>query len=154
MNKTIISIFSVLVVGSLAFAGYYYQSVIISPNSASNSTYLTPLATSPNTFVLSVNTFNLVLNLSSGQKSLQENFTDGENLYDALKAATAKEGISMTSKEYPRMGYLVESIGGEKNGTDGKYWQFLVNGKYANEGASSYRIKTGDVIEWKFSNEQ
>ena len=147
MNKKIISILSVLVAGLLAFAGYYYQNQTITPAD-------TNVSSVTDTAVPSSNTFTLILNLSSGQKSLKENFVAGTNLFDALKIATMREGIEMKFKEYPGMGVLVESIGSSKNGTGGKYWQFFVNGKYSNEGASSYEIKSGDVIEWKFSNEQ
>ena len=138
-------IIGVLLVALLGFAGYYYQSgmPVISTDYTS-----VPAATAPTN-----NSFTLVLDLSSGTKSFAKNFTEDENLYDALRAATLEEGIAMTSKEYPGIGYLVESIGTDKNGTGGKYWQFWVNDEYAAVGASDYKINPGDIIEWKFTNE-
>ena len=48
------------------------------------------------------------------------------------------------------LGEFVESIDGAK--PDSKhYWEFYVNGKSSNVGASSYVLKAGDKIEWKLS---
>ena len=158
-----IIVISLLLAGLLSFAGYYYRGTIIFPTNAPAPIYALPVPippgsapadTSPTPAAIpSTNSFNLVLYLTSGARSLQENFTAGTNLLDALKSATKREGIEIKVKEYLGMGSLVESLGGTKNGTDGKYWQFWVNGQYSNVGASSYVIKQGDVIEWKFTKE-
>ena len=47
-------------------------------------------------------------------------------------------------------GPYVDSIGGVKGGTDGKYWMFYVNGQQATVGANDYVTKAGDTIQWKF----
>lgn len=148
-------IIGVLLTGLLAFTGYYRQSETIPPPAdTSEPVRITlPNVLSPNT-AYQADSFNLLLDLGPGKKSLQENFVVGANLFDAFKTATAREGIEMKSKEYPGAGYIVESVGGLKNGADGKYWQFWVNGQYSNVGASSYVIRPGDVVEWKFTNEQ
>lgn len=143
---------SVLLAGLLAFAGYYYQSVAIPP--ASNNTAPVSTSTAISALPAPSTSFTLILDLTSGQKSLQEEFNVGANLFDILKAVAVAEGIEIKFKEYQGMGFLVDSIGGDKNGTGGKYWQFWINGKYATVGASSYKVQPGDVIEWKFTKDQ
>jgi hypothetical protein len=45
---------------------------------------------------------------------------------------------------------FVEAINGIENGEDGKYWQYYVNGEFANVGCSRYYLKDDDVVEWWF----
>jgi len=60
-----------------------------------------------------------------------------------------KEGkINFKDITYSGMGKFVEEINGTKNGD--KYWIYYVNGKKANIGVSNYKIKTGDVVSWKY----
>jgi len=48
--------------------------------------------------------------------------------------------------------YFIESINGIENGEDGKYWQFYVDGKYADVGCSKYILHNNDVVEWRFES--
>lgn len=57
------------------------------------------------------------------------------------------KNVITTESEY---GQLVDSIEGHRNGTDGKYWSFYVNGEMAQVGADAYTQKEGDLVEWKF----
>ena len=50
------------------------------------------------------------------------------------------------------MGTLIESVKGVKNGEDGKYWQYWVNGKYSDVASDKYILKDGDLVIWKFGN--
>jgi len=47
-------------------------------------------------------------------------------------------------------GTLVESINGQQNGTDKKYWTYRVNSKEVPVGAADYKVKAGDIITWEF----
>ena len=47
-------------------------------------------------------------------------------------------------------GTLVDSINGVKNGTDGKYWLFYVDGQMASVGADAFVSEGGENIEWRF----
>lgn len=99
---------------------------------------------------------------------LQINFDDVkiENnlLFELTEIAPAETAFTLTqkslaSREIPfefkdygaDLGILVEQIGDQKNGTDGKYWQYQVNGQYADVGAGKYIVKPGDKIEWRFA---
>ncbi|MBN2065290.1 MAG: DUF4430 domain-containing protein [Candidatus Thermoplasmatota archaeon] len=47
---------------------------------------------------------------------------------------------------------FVEEINGIKNGAEGSYWQYYVNGEYANTGCSNYYLKDNDVVSWRFES--
>jgi len=47
---------------------------------------------------------------------------------------------------------IIERLLDKKNGEDGKYWQYFVNGEYAKVGVSQYGLKAGDAVEWKFTD--
>jgi hypothetical protein len=69
----------------------------------------------------------------------------GENAVDLLRL-----DHKITTQNYSGIGEFVQSIDGI--GPDSKhYWEFFVNGKSSNVGASSYILKAGDNIEWKLS---
>lgn len=62
---------------------------------------------------------------------------------ETLQAATA---VDVKDSAY---GTMVTGIHGVK-AEDGKtYWAFYVNSAYANEGAGTYKAKSGDTITWK-----
>ena len=62
----------------------------------------------------------------------------------------ADSSQQLTTKEFAGLGTLVESMGTYQNGTDGKYWQYFVNGMLAPVGADQYVPASGDNIEWRF----
>ncbi len=77
----------------------------------------------------------------------------GENLFQIMKEISSEERIKLGYETYSGLGELITEIGDKKNGAeDNKYWQFWINGFYAQVGASSYIVQPGDVIEWKFTN--
>jgi hypothetical protein len=71
-----------------------------------------------------------------------------------LTALQAIKDLPIKVQDYGNLGKLVTSIGDQNNGQDGKYWQYWLNGAYAQIGADQQVIKNNDVIEWKFTNEQ
>ncbi len=73
-------------------------------------------------------------------------FKNGEKLEDAL----LRTNLKIKTEKYPLLGAMITSVNGYKNGKDKKYWQYFINGRYAEEGISSYALKPGDKIEWKF----
>lgn len=66
-----------------------------------------------------------------------------------LKQVTANV-VTKTSS----YGEYVDSIGGLKGGTDGKYWSFYIDGSLSTEGAGAYTSKGGEKIVWKFEKLQ
>lgn len=77
--------------------------------------------------------------------------TSTSTVFDVLKHVTAEEKIDFKYKEYGDLGVMVDSIGDKTNNfAADQYWQFWVNNAYSTAGASLYRLKAGDVIEWKY----
>ncbi len=80
-------------------------------------------------------------------------FEENETLWKVLQRTLQEENISVDYREYEGMGVFIESIGGVANsGTT--YWQYWVNGIYAEIGASAYLVQPGDTILWKFTKNQ
>lgn len=46
--------------------------------------------------------------------------------------------------------FLIEAIQGIENGEDNRYWQFYVNGNFADVGCSNYFLNDNDVVMWRF----
>ena len=78
----------------------------------------------------------------------------GTTAFQLLQRTLATAHLELGSKEYSGLGTLVTKIGSKENGTDQRYWQYWVNNRHAQVGASSYAVQPGDVIEWKFVPEQ
>ncbi len=57
--------------------------------------------------------------------------------------------IKFTEKNYIGMGKFIETINDIKNNGE-KNWIYYVNGKKAQVGVSNYKIKTGDIVSWKY----
>jgi hypothetical protein len=76
----------------------------------------------------------------------------GASVFDVLQAATTAKKIDLKYKDYGGdMGIFIESIDGVgKDPTGRKWWQFWVNNAYSQVGAGSYKVQSGDTIEFKF----
>ena len=75
----------------------------------------------------------------------------GETVLRVLQKLHAEdERLMLRTKEYSGLGTLVLGMYGRENGTDGKYWQYEVNGVMPQVGAGAYNLKDGDVVEWYF----
>ncbi len=46
--------------------------------------------------------------------------------------------------------YFIRGINGVKNGDEGCYWQYYVNGQFSAIGCSQYFLRDNDVVEWRF----
>ena len=75
---------------------------------------------------------------------------DGMTAFDLLKQGVKALGLDFQSKDYGEMGVLVEKIGDKKNGDDGKYWMYYINGALAQVAANKQELKAGDKVEFKF----
>jgi len=82
-------------------------------------------------------------------KTFDVEFTQGDSAFNVLEDAFKKLNIALETKNYD-IGVLIESIGGTKNGENGKYWMYYINGKLADIAADKYKINSGDKIEFKF----
>lgn len=83
---------------------------------------------------------------------LRDNFT----VFDILKEIIAANNINFDYKDYGGdMGVFVNAIGEKTNNfNSGYYWQYWINGQYSKVGASSYKLKAGDVVEWKYAKSE
>ena len=74
---------------------------------------------------------------------------------DVLKKATSENEIKLVTVSsgfglYVKgIGQIEEKICGSSSG-----WMYKVNGNFPEYGASSYRLKDGDKIEWRFTCKQ
>ena len=77
---------------------------------------------------------------------------DGESVYDFMDRLRSEGKVSFKEKNYSGIGKFIEEINGVR-GENGKYWIYYVNGKKMSLGVSSVKIKTGDVVSWKYEKE-
>lgn len=77
------------------------------------------------------------------------NVRSGETVIDAMRALSSEGAFTFTGREYPSLGFFVDSINGRAN-ADGRYWFLYVNGVSAASGASAVTVQPGDIIEWKY----
>jgi Domain of unknown function (DUF4430) len=115
--------------------------------SKANPSVKTPTKQAPVALVQPSNAFT-VYEIVDGSELNQPNYqaSSTENAFDLLSVTH-----TVAAKNYGSgMGEFVLSIDGVA--PDGKhFWEFFVNGKSSNVGASSYILKAGDRIEWKIS---
>lgn len=99
-------------------------------------------------------TVRLVIDFGDGEIKNFELEPHGENLFVLMSSKLSEEGIDVVYETFTGLGELITRIGDKKGGDGGKYWQYWINGNYAQVGASSYIPKAGDIIEWKFTDEK
>lgn len=76
----------------------------------------------------------------------------GDTVLDLLENLERREGIALEKRNFPGLGIFIEAIHGVHN-TNNSYWQFWVNGEYAQIGAGQYGLKDGDKVLWKRTSE-
>ena len=88
--------------------------------------------------------------ITEQKKTLYE-FTaqKSETVLDAMRDFAKTAQFDFTTKEFPGLGAMIESINGLENG-NGYYWILYINGKNSAKGASSAHVHVGDSIEWKY----
>ena len=89
--------------------------------------------------------------LSSNSYKVKKNTT----VIDVLKKATSENDIKLVTVS-SAFGLYVKGIGNieEKVCGSSSGWVYKINGTFANSAASSYRLKDGDKIEWRFTCKQ
>lgn len=68
---------------------------------------------------------------------------------DAMRAFASSSAFSFTGRDYPTLGFFVESINGMA-AAHGSNWMLYVNGKQSSKGASSATVAPGDTVEWRY----
>lgn len=73
--------------------------------------------------------------------------------YQIDEGKTALDLLNISSKVKSKgegvNAYILSINGREATSLKKEYWAFYINGKLANVGAGSYKLKSGDKIEWK-----
>jgi hypothetical protein len=103
----------------------------------------TPLAISPEKIYL-----NFIIN----GKAIKTQAPAGSSVYDLMVKMQNENKIKFNGKTYPDLGFFVEEINGLKNNLIGENWLYYVNGRPAQVGISNYKLKQGDIIEWKYED--
>lgn len=86
--------------------------------------------------------------LKTGDLDKNISFSSNTILYDALVQAKNTGTIYFNGKNYPGLGFFVTDIE-NLHGGNGQNLLYYINGKEASVGVSSYKLKDGDIIEWK-----
>ncbi|MEK7185548.1 MAG: DUF4430 domain-containing protein [Patescibacteria group bacterium] len=84
-----------------------------------------------------------------GDASHQISVPVGSSVYDAMNNVASTTSFRFVAKHFSGLGYFIEQINGVKN-VNGAFWTLYINGIYSTVGASEYRLKDGDLVEWKF----
>ena len=76
----------------------------------------------------------------------------GDTVFNLLEILERQKGIVVEKRNFPGLGVFIEAIQGVHN-MNNSYWQFWVNGKYAEVGANQYVVHDGDKVLWKRTGE-
>ncbi len=82
-----------------------------------------------------------------------ETFQAGNTVFGLLQTLERKHGILIETRNFPGLGVFIEAIHGVHN-TNNSYWQFWVNGEYAQVGAGQYKLEEGDEVLWRRTSEK
>jgi len=89
-------------------------------------------------------TLTVYLKISGQKDFIKQEIISGKTALDLTK-----EKASVKIKGEGVNAYLTEINSQEALNSKKEYWAFYVNGKMAEVGAGSYKLKEGDKIEWK-----
>jgi hypothetical protein len=74
-----------------------------------------------------------------------------DTVFTILEAFAERNKITCKYTYYEEFdSVLIDSINGDVNGDEGRYWQYYVNDKIPMIGCDKYNVSNGDVIQWKF----
>ncbi len=136
MKKSILAVIIVAVIGLFGFGVYNITQQETSVDSSVQTTEQVAQPTEDN------------ITFSEDGKTVTY---QGEESVTAL--ATLKSLTTVTT-ENSDFGELVTGINGVQADSSKEYWSFYVNGKYADEGAGTYKAKSGDSFKWQLEQLQ
>ncbi|MFA5997985.1 MAG: DUF4430 domain-containing protein [Candidatus Paceibacterota bacterium] len=87
--------------------------------------------------------------LSVGGVAYPITVAQGETVIDAMRALASSSTFTFIGREYPALGFFVDSINGQEN-AGGMYWILYINGVSATVGAGATEVHAGDTVEWKY----
>ena len=81
--------------------------------------------------------------------AFQQKFVNNENVFGVLQRIAQENKISLEYKKYDA-GVFVEKISHRKNGDDGKYWVYYLNGTMPMIAMDKMSLHYGDTIKVSF----
>ena len=94
---------------------------------------------------------NATLKIDYGEENISSysyDFSGDKTAYDSLKETLDKNQIPMEITNYD-FGIFVKSINGNES-TAEMAWIYFINGVSGNVAADQTKIKSGDIIEWRY----
>ena len=148
MNKTNTLLITILIVflGFVAIWFSFFAKLKTPP-----STVSTPTPTQESTTNESQNKVYLTIDYGNGNEISYEkelNPSGSLNVFDLLKEGLDTNQVTYETKSYD-FGIFVKSINGFESGAD-KSWIYFVNGQSGQVAADLYKLKPGDVVDWKY----
>ncbi|MDO8482104.1 MAG: DUF4430 domain-containing protein [bacterium] len=156
MKRYILLVVTIIVLG----AGTYFSEksflveklvVEIPEETPSSSTSNPPIVSTSSSAKISPVTPRPASNIviSIGSTAYFAYVPENSSVLDAMRILTSTTNFTFTGKEYPSLGFFVDSINSKKN-ANGLYWILYINGKSSDVGASQATINSGDKIEWMY----
>lgn len=98
---------------------------------------------------------SVVVDADNGPKAVPEiPWEEGMTAFRALQKSAERASFNLEYKDYGGdMGVFITSINGQTGENQKAWWQFWVNGKYADKGASTYTLNPGDSVYWTLSSQ-
>jgi len=99
-------------------------------------------------------TVDVTIDYGQGDKQVfsDEVIRERDSVLDLLDVLEKRYGIITQRRNFPGMGVFIEAIHGVHNANN-FYWQYWVNGEYAQVAAEQYILEDGDEVLWKRTNE-
>lgn len=140
-------LFLTFVVAALAVGAYVSERTFLAHSSVNRTTIAThDTATTTDTAWAPNITFIV------GDDSYRLYAPPGSTVLDAMRALASTTPFAFSGREYPSLGFFVESINGKRN-ADGLYWFLYINNKSSNTGVSNTTLHPGDTVEWRFERD-
>lgn len=76
--------------------------------------------------------------------------SEESTVFSGLLDYGSRNNVEVKYNNNYEFGVFVESIGGIKNGDEGKYWQYYINNVLGDVAADKKNLSSGDVVEWRF----
>lgn len=93
--------------------------------------------------------------LSVEGKNYSLKIPEKSTAYNVMTEAQQQGHLTLHATSYGDLGYMIDEINGIKNSAKNhKFWIYYINNKKATIGVSNYFIHEGDVIEWKYEDEE
>lgn len=100
-----------------------------------------------------VKTDTIIEETKNGNENISYIFNGDEidaNVFSELQKYAADKNIEIKFNNNYAFGVFIESIDGIKNGDDGKYWQYYIDGVLGDAAADKKVLKKGERVEWRF----